>query len=72
VKVGDLVTDSFKEEYGILVSNVRMATVSDLHQIGQAHFYGNQKVVEVLCPNGSVIVMDVNDLEVVSESRTSR
>ncbi len=68
MKVGDLVTDDFYEEVGLVVSGPRISTDCDLQRFGlmRDDVY---EVVDVLCPGGLIRLFTTDELRVVSESR---
>jgi len=68
MKVGDLVTDDFYEDLGIIVSPPRLSNDCDLAVLGvmSGDIYD---VVDVLCPDGSVRQFTTDELRVISESR---
>ena len=68
MKVGDLVTDDFYEDAGLVVSEPRLSTDCDNIALGvmSGDIY---EVVDVLCPDGRVRTLTVGELEVVSENR---
>ena len=68
MKAGDLVTDDFYEDAGLLGSDPRIA--GDRDHV----FFGMMKgdvyeVVDVLCTDGTVRPLLTNELRLVSESR---
>ena len=68
IKVGDLVTDDFYEDLGIVISAPRLSADSDRAVLGvmSADVYD---VVDVLCPDGSVRLFTTDELRKISESR---
>jgi len=68
VKVGDLVTDDFYEDLGIVISAPRLSADCDRAVLGvmSGDFYD---VVDVLCPDGSVRTFTTDELRIVSERR---
>ena len=68
MKVGDLVTDDFYEESGIIVSGPRLSLDSDHVRFGS--MMGDvYEVVDVLCPDGSLRLFTTDEIRVISESR---
>jgi hypothetical protein len=68
VKVGDLVTDDFYEESGIIISGPRLSLDCDLVRFGsmEGDVY---EVVDVLCPDGTLRLFTTDEIRVISESR---
>lgn len=68
MKVGDLVTDDFYEDLGIVISAPRLSADCDERALGvmSGDVYD---VVDVLCPNGEIRLFTTDELRVVSESR---
>ena len=68
MKVGDLVTDEFYEDMGIIVSTPRLSLDCDNPAMGvmSGDVYN---VVDVLCPDGTVRLFTTDELRVISESR---
>ena len=68
MKVGDLVTDDFYEDAGLVVSGPRMSGTRDHMFFGmmEGDVY---EVVDVLCTDGKVRPLLTNELRLVSESR---
>ena len=68
MKVGDLVTDDFYEDLGIVISTPRLSADCDSKALGvmSGDVYD---VVDVLCPDGNVRLFTTDELRVVSESR---
>ena len=76
IKVGDLVTDDFYEDLGIVISPPRLSADCDLSTLGvmSGDIYD---VVDVLCPDGEVRLFTTDELRkvrgrlygVVNESR---
>ena len=64
IKVGDLVTDDFYEELGIVISPPRLSADCDLSALGvmSGDVYD---VVDVLCPDGSVRLFTTDELRKV-------
>ena len=68
MKVGDLVTDDFYEESGIIVSGPRLSEDCDLVRFGS--MIGDvYEVVDVLCPDGTLRLFTTDEVRVISESR---
>lgn len=68
IKVGDLVTDDFYEDLGIVISPPRLSADFDLIALG-AMSGDVYDVVDVLCPDGSVRLFTTDELRVINESR---
>ena len=68
MKVGDLVTDDFYEDLGIVISSPRLSADCDSAALGvmNGDIYN---VVDVLCPDGTVRIFTTDELRVISESR---
>ena len=68
IKVGDIVTDDFYEDLGIVISPPRLSADCDRAVLGvmSGDFYD---VVDVLCPDGSVRLFTTDELRIVNESR---
>ncbi len=68
IKVGDLVTDDFYEDLGIVISPPRLSADCDTKALGvmSGDVYD---VVDVLCPDGSVRLFTTDELRKISESR---
>ena len=68
IKVGDLVTDDFYEDLGIVISPPRLSADCDLSVLGvmSGDVYD---VVDVLCPDGSVRLFTTDELRKINESR---
>ena len=68
MKVGDLVTDDFYEDLGIIISPPRLSADCDSAALGvmSGDIYD---VVDVLCPDGEVRTFTTDELRIVSESR---
>ena len=68
IKVGDLVTDDFYEDLGIVISEPRASADCDRAALGVmgGDFYD---VVDVLCPDGSVRLFTTDELRIINESR---
>ncbi len=68
IKVGDLVTDDFYEDLGIVISPPRLSADCDRSVLGvmSGDVYD---VVDVLCPDGSVRLFTTDELRIVNESR---
>ena len=68
MKVGDLVTDDFYEESGIIVSGPRLSKDCDNVRFGS--MIGDvYEVVDGLCPDGSLRLFTTDEIRVISESR---
>ena len=57
MKVGDLVTDEYNEDAGIVVTQPRRFPAN------------SYEVVDVLCPDGCVRQFTTDELRIISESR---
>ncbi len=68
MKVGDLVTDDFYEEVGIVISEPRLSADCDLAVLGVMKG-DTYDVVDVLCPDGHTRLFSTDELRIVSESR---
>ena len=68
VKVGDIVTDDFYEDLGIVVTPPRLSADCDNTVLGvmSGDVYD---VVDVLCPDGTTRVFTTDERRVISESR---
>ena len=68
MKVGDLVTDDFYEDAGLVVSGPRMSGTPDHMFFGmmEGDVY---EVVDVLCNDGMVRPLLTNELRLLNESR---
>tara|TARA_Y100000356_G_C11107530_1_gene207763 strand:- start:6 stop:218 length:213 start_codon:yes stop_codon:yes gene_type:complete len=67
-EVGDLVTDDFYEDLGIIISPPRLSADCDLVKLGAMN--GDvYEVVDVLCPDGSVRLFTTDELRKINESR---
>ena len=68
MKVGDLVTDDFYEDVGIVISTPRLSADCDSAAMGvmNGDIYN---VVNVLCPDGTVRLFTTDELRIISESR---
>ena len=68
MKVGDLVTDDFYEELGIVISTPRLSEDCDNSKLGvmSGDIYD---VVDVLCPDGTVRLFTTDELRIICESR---
>ena len=68
MKVGDLVTDDFYEDLGIVISTPRLSADCDSAALGvmSGDIYD---VVDVLCSDGTVRLFTTDEVRVVSESR---
>ena len=68
MKIGDLVTDDFYEDVGIVISTPRLSEDCDHSRLGVMS--GDKyDVVDVLCPGGQVRLFTTDELRVISESR---
>ena len=68
MKVGDLVTDDFYEDLGIVISPPRLSQDCDLVRFGSMD--GDvYEVVDVLCPDGTLRLFTTDEIRVISESR---
>ena len=66
--VGDLVTDDFYEDLGIIISPPRISADCDLVKFGVMN--GDvYEVVDVLCPDGNVRLFTTDELRTIHESR---
>ena len=68
MKIGDLVTDDFYEESGLVISEPRVSADCD-HALLGAMSGDWYEVVDVLCPDGQVRLFTMDELRVISESR---
>ena len=68
MKPGDLVTDEFYEDLGIVVSHPRLSADSDCRDLGvmSGDIYN---VVDVLCPDGTIRLFTTDELRIFNESR---
>ena len=68
MKIGDLVTDDFYEDLGIVISKPRLSEDCDSAPLGvmSGDIYN---VVDVLCPDGTVRQFTTDELRIISESR---
>ena len=68
MKVGDLVTDDFYEDIGLVVSVPRLSLDCDSAVLGvmSGDMYD---VVDVLCPDGTIRLFTTDELRIVNESR---
>ena len=70
MKIGDLVTDDFYEDVGLIISGPRLSQDCDLVRFGT--MMGDvYEVVDVLCPDGSLRLFTTEEVRVISESRKS-
>ena len=71
MKVGDLVTDDFYEDIGIVMSVPRLSADCDTAALGvmSGDMYD---VVDVLCPDGRIRLFTTDELRVISEAVVSR
>ena len=71
IKVGDLVTDHFYEDLGIVISPPRISADCDLVKFGAMN--GDiYEVVDVLCPSGKVITLTTTELRVISPAKSKK
>ena len=68
MKVGDLVTDDFYEDVGVIVSGPRISKGHEHVRFGtmEGDVY---EVVDILCPDGSVRMFTTDEIRIISESR---
>ncbi len=68
MKVGDLVTDDFYEDIGIVISTPRLSADCDSAALGvmSGDIYC---VVDVLCPDGTLRLFTTDEIKVISEGR---
>ena len=66
MKIGDLVTDDFYEDVGIVVSTPRLSKDCDRSVLGvmSGDWYD---VVDVLCPDGSIRLFSTDELRIISK-----
>ena len=70
MKIGDLVTDDFYEDVGLIISGPRLSQDCDLVRFGS--MMGDvYEVVDVYCPDGSLRLFTTDEVRVISESRKS-
>ena len=70
MKIGDLVTDDFYEDVGLVVGGPRLSQDCDLVRFGS--MMGDvYEVVDVLCPDGSLRLFTTDEVRVISESRNA-
>ena len=68
MKVGDLVTDDFYEDVGIIVSGPRLT--KDWEHVRFGTMEGDVfNVVDVLCTDGSLRLFTTDEIRIISESR---
>ena len=68
MKIGDLVTDDFYEDVGIIVSGPRMSR--DCEHVVFGTMDGDiYYVVDVLCPDGNLRLFTTDEIRIISESR---
>ena len=68
MKVGDMVTDDFYEDIGLIVGGPRPSEDCDFVRFGT--MMGDvYEVVDVLCPDGTLRLFTTDELRVISESR---
>ena len=66
MKIGDLVTDDFYEDVGIVVSTPRLS--EDCDQVVLGVMSGDwYDVVDVLCPDGSIKLFSTDELRIISK-----
>lgn len=68
MKVGDLVTNDFSEDVGIIISTPRLSAGCDSAALGvmNGDIYD---IVDVLCPDGTIRLFTTDELRIISESR---
>ncbi len=68
MKIGDLVTDDFYEDIGIIISGPRLSEDCEFVRFGsmEGDVY---HVVDVLCPDGNTRLFTTDEIRVISESR---
>ena len=66
--VGDLITDDFYEDLGIIIAGPRVSLDSELVRFGsmEGDVY---EVVDVLCADGSVRLLTTDEIRLIDESR---
>ena len=69
MKVGDLVTDEFYEDVGIIVSRPRLSEDCGPSLRFDSTEGDVYEVVDVLCPDGCVRQFTTDELWIISESR---
>ena len=70
MKVGDLVTDDFYEDVGLVVGGQDYRKDCDLVRFGT--MMGDvYEVVDVLCPDGTLRLFTTDEVRVISENRDS-
>ena len=70
MKVGDLVTDDFYEDVGLVVGGPRLSLDCDLVRIGT--MMGDvYEVIDVLCLDGSLRLFTTDEVRIISESRNA-
>lgn len=68
MKVGDLVTDDFYEDVGIIVSGPRLT--KDWEHVRFGTMEGDVfNVVDVLCTDGSLRLFTTDEIRIINESR---
>ena len=68
MKVGDLITDDFYEDCGIIVSGPRLSEDCDLVRLGSMD--GDvYHVVDVLCTDGTLRLFTTDEIRLINESR---
>ena len=68
IKVGDMVTDDFYEDIGLVVGGPRLSKDCDLVRFGT--MMGDvYEVVDVLCPDGTLRLFTTDEVRVISEGR---
>ncbi len=70
MKVGDLVTDDFYEDAGLIVSGPRMSGSRD-HMFFGMMDGDAYEVVDVLCNDGQVRPLLTNELRLLNENRNA-
>ena len=67
MKVGDLVTDDFYEEIGIVISTPRLSADRD-HSVLGVMSGDTYYVVDVLCSSGATKLFTTDELRIISET----
>lgn len=68
MQVGDLVTDDFYEDVGVIVSGPRIS--GDHEHVRFGTMEGDvYEVVDILCQDGSVRMFTTDEIRVINESR---
>lgn len=67
-QIGDLVTDDFYEDLGIVISAPRLSADCDRRDMGvmSGDLYD---VVDVLCPDGSVKLFTTDELRIIAKKQ---